>query len=241
MNRLWSRVGIRVASVGLLVAGVIGGVYLGQDHEVQARSAQVSLVVQADADEMQLLKERHGQHAAARAYQRQAEGEAATKAAAEAKAAAGKARTVEKKLIAKAAAEKKAAEAKKAESAGSGSSGSSGATVPYTGEIPTSCDGYKGNRATGCALMLDEGFKIAQFPCLDKLWKKESGWNHRAKNPSSGAYGVPQALPGSKMASEGSDWKSNPATQIKWGLGYIKGRYGTPCSAWSHSQNNGWY
>ena len=91
MNRLWSRVGIRVASVGLLVAGVIGGVYLGQDQEVQAQSAQASLVVQADADEMQLLKERHGQHAAARAYQREAEDEAATKAAAEAKVAAGKA------------------------------------------------------------------------------------------------------------------------------------------------------
>ena len=85
MNRLWSRVGIRVASVGLLVAGVIGGVYLGKDQEVQAQSAQATLVVQADVEEMQLLKERHGQHAAARAYQREAEDEAATKAAAEAK------------------------------------------------------------------------------------------------------------------------------------------------------------
>ncbi|MFI7541051.1 lytic transglycosylase domain-containing protein [Actinoplanes sp. NPDC049599] len=236
MNRLWSRVGIRVASVGLLVAGVIGGVYLGQDQEVQAQSAQASLTVQADADEMQLLKERHGQHAAARAYQREAEDEAATKAAAEAKIAAGKARTVEKKLIEKKAAEKKAEEAKKAESGGG-----SGATVPYTGPIPDSCNEYSGNRETGCALMLKAGFKIDQFPCLDKLWKKESGWNHRASNASSGAYGIPQSLPGSKMASEGSDWKTNPATQIKWGLGYIKGRYNTPCNAWSHSQNTGWY
>jgi hypothetical protein len=239
VNRLWSRVGIRVASVGLLVAGVIGGVYLGKDQEVQAQSAKTTLVVQADAADMQLLKERHGQHAAARAYQREAEGEAATKAAAEAKAAAGKARTLEKKLIAKKAAEKKAAEAKKAGSAGS-SGGGSGATVPYTGDIPSSCDEYSGNRATGCALML-KTFKIDQFPCLDKLWKKESGWNHRASNPSSGAYGVPQALPGSKMGSVASDWRTNPATQIKWGLGYIKGRYKTPCNAWSHSQNTGWY
>jgi hypothetical protein len=240
VNRLWSRVGIRVASVGLLVAGVIGGVYLGQGQEVQARSAQVGLIVQADADEMQLLKERHGQHAAARAYQRQAEGVAAAKAAAEAKTAAGKARTVEKKLIAqKVAAEKKAAAEKK--KAKSSDSDSSGGTVEYTGDIPASCDEYSGNRATGCALMLDAGFKIDQFPCLDKLWKKESGWNHRAKNPSSGAYGIPQSLPGSKMASEGSDWKTSPATQIKWGLGYIEGRYDTPCNAWSHSQNTGWY
>ena len=241
MNRLWSRVGIRVASVGLLVAGVIGGVYLGKDQQVQAQptSVQTGLAFQADAAEMQLLKERHGRHAAARAYQRQAEGKAAAKAAAEAKAAAGKARTLEKKVIEKKAAEKKAAEAKKkAESAGSSSGGGS---VAFTGPIPSSCNEYSGNRETGCALMIRTGFSIDQFPCLDKLWKKESGWNHRAANPSSGAYGIPQSLPGSKMASEGSDWRSNPATQIKWGLGYIKGRYNTPCNAWSHSQNTGWY
>jgi len=239
VNRLWSRVGIRVAAVGLLVAGVIGGVYVGKDQAVQTERASATFVVQADSDEMQLLKERHGQHAAARAYQREAEGEAASKAAAEAKVAAGRARTVEKKLIEKkAAAEKKAAEAK-AKKAASG--GGSDASVPFNGPIPDSCNEYSGNRETGCALMLNAGFKISQFPCLDKLWKKESGWNHRAANPSSGAYGIPQSLPGSKMASEGSDWKSNPATQIKWGLGYIEGRYGSPCSAWSHSQNVGWY
>jgi hypothetical protein len=79
------------------------------------------------------------------------------------------------------------------------------------------------------------------MPCLDKLWKKESGWNHKARNNSSGAYGIPQAYPGNKMASVGSDWKTNPATQIKWGLGYIKGRYKTPCGAWAKSQSSGWY
>ena len=124
---------------------------------------------------MQLLKERHSQHAAARAWQREAEGDAAAKAAAEAKAAASRARKVEKKAIAKKAAAKKAAEAKKAQS-----SGGSGATVPFTGPIPASCDEYSGNRATGCALMLKAGFEIDQFPCLDKLWNKESGWNHQA-------------------------------------------------------------
>jgi hypothetical protein len=219
--------------VGLLVAGVIGGVYLGQDQEVQAQSAQASLVAQADVEEMQLLKERHAQHAAARAYQREAEDDAAAKAAAEVKAAATKARALEQKAIEKKAAEKKAADAEKARE--------SGATVPYTGPIPASCDEYSGNRATGCALMLKAGFGIDQFPCLDKLWKKESGWNHRAYNSGSGAYGIPQALPGDKMATVASDWKTNPATQIKWGLGYIEGRYNTPCNAWSHSQSTGWY
>jgi len=243
VNRLWSRVGIRAASVGLLVAGVIGGVYLGQDREVQAQSAQpaqpTQLVVQSDVAEMQLLKERQAEHAAARAYQRQAEGEAASKAATDARTAAGKARTAEKKAIEKAEAEKAAKEKEAASSGGSGSG--SGSTTTSVGPIPDSCDEYSGNRATGCALMIKAGFGIDQFPCLDKLWKKESGWNEEAENPSSGAYGIPQALPGSKMGTVASDWRTNPATQIKWGLGYIEGRYDTPCGAWSHSQSTGWY
>ncbi|WP_237417575.1 lytic transglycosylase domain-containing protein [Actinomadura rayongensis] len=79
-----------------------------------------------------------------------------------------------------------------------------------------------------------------QFACLVKLWNKESGWRTTAANPS-GAYGIPQALPGSKMASAGSDWRTSARTQIKWGLGYIKSRHGTPCGAWNHSEQNGWY
>ena len=84
------------------------------------------------------------------------------------------------------------------------------------------------------------GFSTDQFGCLDDLWNQESGWRYNAEN-ASGAYGIPQALPGSKMASAGSDWQTNPATQIKWGLGYIKSLYGTPCGAWSHEQAYGWY
>ncbi|MDO5723729.1 MAG: G5 domain-containing protein [Flaviflexus sp.] len=80
-----------------------------------------------------------------------------------------------------------------------------------------------------------------QFRCLDQLWTRESGWNYTASNPYSGAYGIPQALPGSKMASAGADWRTNPATQIAWGLNYIAGRYGTPCGALSHSHSVGWY
>ena len=91
------------------------------------------------------------------------------------------------------------------------------------------------------ALLGEFGFASSQFSCLDSLWTRESGWRWNADNPSSSAYGIPQALPGSKMSSAGSDWQTNPATQIKWGLGYIKGRYGTPCSAWGHSESHGWY
>ncbi|GAB2499171.1 aggregation-promoting factor C-terminal-like domain-containing protein [Nocardiopsis aegyptia] len=91
-------------------------------------------------------------------------------------------------------------------------------------------------------MVLAEGWSSDQFSgCLEPLWEKESNWNHTAENPSSGAYGIPQSLPGDKMASHGDDWRTNPATQIAWGIDYIKGRYGTPCDAWSHSQSVGWY
>jgi hypothetical protein len=85
------------------------------------------------------------------------------------------------------------------------------------------------------------GWSSSQFSCLQPLWAHESGWNVYASNPSSGAYGIPQALPGSKMASAGPDWQSDAATQIRWGLQYIQGTYGSPCAAWSHEEADGWY
>jgi len=85
------------------------------------------------------------------------------------------------------------------------------------------------------------GWGSDQFSCLVSLWNKESGWNYQAYNSGSGATGIPQALPGSKMASAGSDWQSSASTQISWGLRYIASVYGTPCSAWGHSQSTGWY
>lgn len=112
---------------------------------------------------------------------------------------------------------------------------------PQAPSVPGSCGSYSGNRATGCAMLLEAGFSLDQMGCLDALWTRESGWNELAQNPSSGAYGIPQSLPGDKMASHGSDWRTNPVTQINWGLDYIAGRYGTPCAAWGHSQDVGWY
>ncbi|MER7975244.1 transglycosylase SLT domain-containing protein [Streptomyces sp. NPDC005840] len=81
----------------------------------------------------------------------------------------------------------------------------------------------------------------AQYAAFSNIVSHESGWNVTATNASSGAYGLVQALPGSKMASSGSDWKTNPATQIKWGLDYMNSRYGSPTAAWSFWQANGWY
>ncbi len=80
-----------------------------------------------------------------------------------------------------------------------------------------------------------------QFGCLNKIFTQESNWQWNAENPSSGAYGIPQSLPATKMATAGSDWRTNPATQIKWGLKYIKDRYGTPCEAWGFKSGTGWY
>ena len=85
------------------------------------------------------------------------------------------------------------------------------------------------------------GWGDKQHKCLVTLWNRESGWNHKAKNKSSGAYGIPQALPASKMKSAGADWKTNPMTQVKWGLKYIKTRYKNPCGALAHSNKKGWY
>ena len=85
------------------------------------------------------------------------------------------------------------------------------------------------------------GWSSSEFGCLQSLWDAESGWNPTASNPTSGAYGIPQALPGSKMASAGADWQTNPATQIRWGLGYIQSVYGSPCAAWSHEEAVGSY
>ena len=107
-------------------------------------------------------------------------------------------------------------------------------------EVPPEFEGDP--KGIAMQMVLDEGWGAEELNgCLEPLWEKESNWNHTAENSSSGAYGIPQSLPGSKMATHGDDWQTNPATQIAWGIDYIKGRYSTPCEAWAHSQSVGWY
>ena len=118
-------------------------------------------------------------------------------------------------------------------------SGSGGGGIVYVASSPPNP-----NTAQSIAynIMASFGFSpTTYFGCLQDLWNRESGWVYDAENPVSGAYGIPQALPGSKMASAGADWQTNPATQIKWGLGYIKGIYGNPCNAWAFEEANGYY
>jgi hypothetical protein len=85
------------------------------------------------------------------------------------------------------------------------------------------------------------GWSSSQFSCLQPLWEHESGWSVTAENPTSGAYGIPQSLPASQMSSAGADWQTNAATQIRWGLTYIQGRYGSPCGAYGHEESDNWY
>jgi hypothetical protein len=96
-------------------------------------------------------------------------------------------------------------------------------------------------QSTAYNMMSSFGFDPkTQFGCLNNIWTRESGWRYNAAN-ASGAYGIPQALPGSKMATAGADWQTDPTTQIRWGLGYIKSVYGTPCNAWAFWQSNSYY
>jgi hypothetical protein len=243
VSRAWirgSNMGVRIFAVGVLVLGLIAGLtagFLKQGGEndtlkVKANEARAAQNLGAnfqappvDTDQPQPMPA----GAKTKQLRDQLAAQARAKAAAQAKAEAAR----------------KAAEAKARAAAAKRASRSSTRPVTGGGEqappTPVECSSFSGNRATGCTLMVQAGFDSGQMRCLDPLWKKESGWNHRAENTGSGAYGIPQALPGSKMASEGADWRTNPVPQIKWGLKYIKGRYGDPCGAWQHSQDVGWY
>ncbi|MFY9669459.1 MAG: lytic transglycosylase domain-containing protein [Trebonia sp.] len=163
---------------------------------------------------------------------------AAQKAAAQ-KAAAAKAAAA-KAAAAKAAVAKAAAQQAALEQAAQQQATQQQAAQQTTAQPATSAP--SGSPQQIAEQMLSQfGWSSSQFSCLQPLWALESGWNIYASNPSTGAYGIPQALPGSKMASAGPDWQGDAATQIRWGLSYIQGTYGSPCAAWSHEEADGWY
>ncbi|WP_322475229.1 aggregation-promoting factor C-terminal-like domain-containing protein [Microbacterium testaceum] len=212
---------LQQAAERLQAASVLPETFLpALSHDVSAASAAV---------DQRVAELRGGLDAA---VAKKAEEEAAEKARQEAEAAAA----------AKAAADKAAAE-KQASSSSSSSSNSSGGgssdPVPTGGG--SGDNSPAGAQAAARDMLASRGWGDDQMSCLVSLWNKESGWNYKAYNSGSGAYGIPQALPGSKMSSAGADWQTNAATQVSWGLGYISGRYGTPCGAWGHSQSTGWY
>ncbi len=119
-----------------------------------------------------------------------------------------------------------------------GTTGTGGRGVVYVTSTPPDPGTAQ---STAYNMMASFGFSPqTYFGCLVDIWNRESGWVYDAEN-ASGAYGIPQALPGGKMASAGADWQTDPATQIRWGLGYIKTTYGNPCSAWAFEEANGYY
>ncbi|KUM74595.1 hypothetical protein AQI70_17260 [Streptomyces curacoi] len=212
-----------VTAVGSVV-GVASG-STAQNNDAEATAADSTLLAdipagqQAQVQTESLTAQANVQAIAADASAKKDAEEAARKAAAQT--------AIEKKV----AAEKAAQAAKEREEAEAKASRSSSADFPVQGS-------YTIEQIQAMARQM---VPADQFQCFSNIVDHESDWNYRAVNPSSGAYGLFQALPGSKMSSVGSDWQTNPATQIKWGLNYMNERYDSPCGAWSFWQANHWY
>jgi nucleoid-associated protein YgaU len=135
---------------------------------------------------------------------------------------------------------KKAAAARAAQAAAQAAAQSSASQSAQTAPAAAAPAPSGSPQQVAEAMLGSFGWSSSQFSCLDPLWQRESGWSVTAANPD-GAYGIPQALPGAKMASAGPDWQNDAATQIRWGLEYIKSLYGSPCGAWDHELATGWY
>jgi murein DD-endopeptidase MepM/ murein hydrolase activator NlpD len=217
-----------VTTVGAVV-GVASGSTQPSGDSLEATAADTTLLAdipmgeQAQIQVSSLAQQADAQAAAA---------DAAAKKAAEESARLQAAKTAEaKKKAAEERAEKARAEAEAAEARANRSAvrdaSSFSAQSSYT--------------IAQVQAMARQMVPADQFQCFSNIVDHESSWNYRAQNPSSGAYGLMQALPGSKMSTAGADWQTNPATQIKWGLNYMENRYGGPCGAWSFWQANHWY
>jgi hypothetical protein len=226
VSRLWSRFGLRSLAIGLLVLSLVGGYQLSTDRHAQQRRTQADAagtdlaVGAAPRGDDPMASVDQGHRAA------QADAQAAADAAAQ--AAANQAREADD------------AARKQQETSRSANRPSPTPTTAKP-DIPASCSAYTGNQALACAILPQFGYGIDQMACLVPMWNKESGWNPLARNPSSGAAGIPQALPASKMAVYGADYLTNPVPQIKWGISYTKSKYGSPCAAWSYWQAHGYY
>ncbi|GAA3374978.1 transglycosylase SLT domain-containing protein [Streptomyces sannanensis] len=236
MSRISVR-GFAVASAtAVTTVGAIAGVATGSpqpsNDNFEATAADMTLLAdipvgqQAEVQTASLTQQADAQASAADAAAKKSAEEAARIQAAE----DAKAKKVAAKE-AKEAEEAKLAEKREKELAASRSAVRSASSFAAKGS-------YTVGEVQAMARQMIPG---DQFQCFSNIVNHESTWNYRAVNPSSGAYGLVQALPGSKMSSAGADWQTNPATQIKWGLDYMNGRYGSPCGAWSFWQANHWY
>ncbi|MEV5530789.1 lytic transglycosylase domain-containing protein [Streptomyces prunicolor] len=216
-----------VTAVGSVVGVASGSVAQAQNNDAETTAADTTLLADIPSGQQaQVQTASLTQQADAQAIQ----ADASAKKDAEESARLAAAKTAVAK---KAAAEKaeKAAKEKAEAKAAAAKAGSSSSSFPVQSSYTVA------QIQSMAASMVPSG----QFQCFSNIVDHESSWNYRAVNASSGAYGLFQALPGSKMSSVGSDWQTNPATQIKWGLNYMDSRYGSPCEAWSFWQANNWY
>jgi flagellar biosynthesis GTPase FlhF len=249
------RIAVAAATTGAVTASALGLTALADTSATPAPDAAPAALTLLDprfvpTDEPALdplTRSEADAHKAALAAVAERKAEAARKArvaaerkaAAKRKAAAERAAAAQREAERRAQAEREAAEREAAErrdrerEAAKERSSRSRARTPITGSGDA--------RSIARSMVAARGWSSDQFGCLDDLWNRESGWRVTADNPSSSAYGIPQALPGSKMASAGSDWRTSARTQITWGLGYISDRYGTPCGALGAWHDQGWY
>jgi hypothetical protein len=228
--------------------GVEAGRAFAEARELRAEQGAAALSLSTDLTNtgVDALRDASKEIAAQKKAERKAaERKAAKRAAAEREAAeraAAERAAAEREAAERAAAEEAAAEQAAAEAAEREAEAASRSAERQAAPAQQPAPVSSGDaRSIARSMLSGFGWGEDQFGCLDSLWMRESGWSHTATNPSSGAYGIPQSLPASKMASAGSDWQTNPATQISWGLGYISERYGSPCNAWAHSESVGWY
>ncbi|MFE0174521.1 lytic transglycosylase domain-containing protein [Streptomyces sp. NPDC059002] len=223
-----------VTTVGAVVGVASGDTQPSNSNDLEAAASDATLLAdipagqQAQVQTASLTQQADAQAMAADTAAKKTAAEEARKQAAA--SAIEKQQAAEKAEAAKKAAAKKERE-EKAETKASRSSGRDASSF-----APQSS--YSVSQVQAMARQMVPG---DQFQCFSNIVNHESTWNYKASNPSSGAYGLVQALPGSKMASAGADWQTNPATQIKWGLNYMNDRYGSPCGAWSFWQANSWY
>jgi hypothetical protein len=240
-NRVTARISVRgfavASATAVTTVGAVVGVAAGADQgqasgDAEATAAESTLLEDIPAgSQTQAQAASLSQQAASASSAEDAEAKKSAEEAARKQAAKAAADKKAKAEAAKKAAAEKAKERKKVKTAASRSEGRSDADFAQKSSYSTSEIKAMARQIVGSG----------QYQCFSNIIERESGWNYKASNPSSGAYGLPQALPGTKMASAGSDWRTNPATQIKWGLKYMNERYGSPCEAWSFWQANNHY
>jgi hypothetical protein len=235
-----SKLTITVACSTVLAAGAIAGVVVSRPGPAADRPTSGARLLRAGSTSAATARQARTGQSIADFESQHARGEAAASI-----------RAVRLSVAAKAAARAKAARARKAARAAQltaqrqaaisqAAAAPAAAATPTDAATPAAVSASGSPQRIAMSMLSSYDWSSSQFSCLDELWNRESGWNPTAANPS-GAYGIPQALPGSKMASAGSDWATSATTQIKWGLGYIKAIYASPCGAWSHEETTGWY